>query len=69
VIARRRYGDGIAPFVARQNGALGTRAVGHGGGWGHPTIMRNRVSNYAIRTTVANHCRRRSDRARGRFVI
>jgi len=36
VIARRRYGYYVAPFVARKNGTLGRRDVGHGGGWGNP---------------------------------
>ena len=36
VIARRRYGYDVAPFVTRKNGTLGRRAVGHGGGWGNP---------------------------------
>ena len=69
VIARRRYGYHVAPFVTRKNGTLGRRAVGHGGGWGNPITSEDRVGSQAIRATVANRRRRRSDRARDRFTL
>ena len=69
VIARRRYGYCVAPFVTRKNGTLGRRAVGHGGGWGNPITSEESRRQSGDPTVVANHRHRRSDRARDRFTL
>ncbi|HET9566926.1 MAG TPA: hypothetical protein VFP16_01100 [Vicinamibacterales bacterium] len=69
VIARRRYGYYVAPFVTRKNGTLGKRAVGPAAAGAIRSPVRNRPGSQAIRATVANRRRRRSDRARDRFTL